>query len=427
MRVLLFLLLLVVPLGQVSIESPPLTRVTQVDASQYPDVTLYVQVAFADGRPMVGLQAGDFRVTEDGQPVTIGGFAGSGASAITTVLVLDHSGSMEDAGKMDGAREAAQVFVQQMRPGDRTAVVAFADEPEVIQPFTGDGVLLDSALRRLRANGATRLYDGLMMGVDLLRAVSGRRALVLLTDGRDCYQMPCDERASDATLDEVIAQAREAGVAVQVVGLGERGSADDRAGIDEGVLRRIADESGGGYFYTPSAGELVGLYGQLSADMQREYALTYRSPRPFYDGTRRDIAVVAAGMSAAGGGYVEQHFIQVQSSPVVGLMLLVPLVGALFLPVLLRRRGVGGQVSARGALMGVADGPTMVQRVVRCQVCDALLDGADAAFCVDCGASQVPPRADERVFCDQCGRAVRDGARFCSRCGAQTVGRSYRV
>jgi VWFA-related protein len=452
-------------------QSPPNARVAQVDTSAYPTVKLYVSVTDASGKPTPGLTARDFAITEDGQPITIDEFVGGGAGSIETVLVIDRSGSMDEDDKMDGAKDAARAFVRQMRPGDRTAVIAFSNAPELVQPFTGDTEQLDRAIRRIRPSGATALYDSMIAGVEQLQGLGGRRALLLLTDGRDMLATGDPTPASRATLSQAIQVAIKDGVSVQAIGLGDRDTDDLRSGIDETVLKRIADETGGAYFYAPGAEQLSDLYRQLSAGMQQEYLITYRSPRPFYDGTRRDIRVSVAGAPAASGAYVERHLINVHSDPAVGLLLLLPILGALFLPTLLRRRrpttdqrpplrhGSGqattdhrppqtGGLPTTGPLAApafgsvaatmpaLASGSTIVQPADgatvlatgsgSCRACAAPLAGPDARFCMACGAAQtaaaptlrVERAAGRRLFCDQCGRPLREGARFCAMCGA---------
>jgi Ca-activated chloride channel family protein len=449
-RLPLILILLLLTALPAHAQSSPGARVAQVDTSAYPIVKLYVSVTDPSGNPVPGLTARDFAITEDGQPVTIGDFAG-GTGAINAVLVIDRSGSMDENDKMDGAKAAARAFVRQMRPGDRTAVIAFSNEPELIQPFTADTALLDRAIRRVHPDGSTALYDSLIAGVEQLQGLSGRRALLLLTDGRDIVGTDDPVPASRASLDEAIQAAAKAGISVQVIGLGDRDTDDLRGGIDEPVLERIADQTGGAYFYTPNAGQLADLYRRLSADMQQEYAITYRSPRPFYDGTRRDIRVSVGGAPAAAGGYLERHLIDVHSDPIVGLLLLLPILGALLLPALLRRRRPNGhdiscpsdrRLTTAASNSAPADGSTIFQRadttfistdVPRCKACGALLAPVDARFCMACGATQdegqamprlalrqaqEPRAAGRRIFCDQCGRPMRDGARYCSACGA---------
>src|SRR5215213_5980214 len=137
---LLLLLLVLVPIfmpaARIAAPRPSPARVTQIDTAQYPDVTLYVGVTGADGKPVGGLAAKDFAVTEDGQPVTIADFAG-GAGPISTVLVIDRSSSMEENDKIAGAQDAARAFVEQMRPGDQTELISFNQTASVDERFTG--------------------------------------------------------------------------------------------------------------------------------------------------------------------------------------------------------------------------------------------------------------------------------------------------
>jgi hypothetical protein len=279
-------------------------------------------------------------------------------------------------------------------------------------------------------------------GVDALKDVEGRRALLVLTDGQDCRDSSVCPRSygSDSSLREAIEYANRNGQPLYVIGLGDRGS-DDTDGIDETVLERLAAETGGEYFYAPDGDQLADLYRKLSADIQQEYALTYRSPRPFYDGTRRDIGVSVGGAAVAPGRYVEPHLIHVRSEPLVGVLLLLPILGALLLPSLLGRRRQGGLSAAAppadAQIPIVVDGapatgstimrPSSVvvipPDVPRCTACDTPLLHVGARFCSACGAAQHEPEpaAARRFFCDQCGRPMRSGARFCSHCGATAV------
>jgi len=168
------------------------------------------------------------------------------------------------------------------------------------------------------------------------------------------------------------------------------------------VLQQLADETGGRYLYAPQAGELAGLYTDLAAAVQREYRLSYISPRPFYDGTRRDIRVSVGGVEAA-GGYTERHLINVVSSPLVGVALLVPLAGLLLLPVALRRRAQG--------------------RVPAPLVGSYQPDGAAPILVTSSGPATVPATDPTTIVadvrrCASCATPLRASARFCSRCGA---------
>jgi len=411
-------------------------RVTQVDTRSYPQVSIYAAVDDPAGGPRAGLSRSDFQIVEGGAPVDLTGFVGAGGSAISTALVIDRSLSMEDAGKIDGARAAADAFVDLLRPGDQAALISFNDEVRTLEPFTADRAELQSAIERLQPNGGTALYDSIVEGVDLLRGQPGRRALLVLTDGQDCRDLSdCpDEFGSSHSLGEAIDYATAAGQAVYVVGLGERGGRDN-AGIDEDVLRRIATGTDGAYYYSPDATALADLYTTLAGSLQGEYRLTYVSPRPFYDGTRRDIRVTVAGVSA-GAGYTELHLINVTSSPLVGAALLLPLLGLLLLPGLLAARrardlpapagGPAPQLSEAPPVIVVAPAPARAPaaQIQRCASCATELRPG-ARFCGSCGATQPPTVAapeGRRTFCDMCGRPLSPGAEHCTECGEPVIG-----
>src|SRR5262245_25492145 len=87
-RMLLLLLMLLLPAVPAYAQPANNARVTQVDSSLYPDVTLYVSVTDPGGKPVGGLTARDFAITEDGQAVAVSDFAGGGANSVSTVLVI---------------------------------------------------------------------------------------------------------------------------------------------------------------------------------------------------------------------------------------------------------------------------------------------------------------------------------------------------
>ncbi|NTU77811.1 MAG: VWA domain-containing protein, partial [Chloroflexales bacterium] len=144
-------------------------RVEQVDTSAYPEISLYVSLADQGGGPLLGLGRDDFALTEDGVPVEITAFGGSGEGAVTSVLVVDRSLSMADESKIDGAQAAAATFVDLLRPGDRAALLTFNDDVVLAQPFTGDVAALTEAIDELRPMSGTALYDAVVAGVEMLR------------------------------------------------------------------------------------------------------------------------------------------------------------------------------------------------------------------------------------------------------------------
>jgi Ca-activated chloride channel family protein len=149
------------------------------------------------GRPLTGLRAENFLLFENGQQQKITNFATTEAP-FEIALLLDTSGSTRvDVGLI---RQAANAFIDALRPGDRVAIVAFntarqgqsvAAKVEVLSQLTGDRKLLRAAIENLGSSNGTPFYDALARIADEVfhepprEEVSGRRAIVALTDGVD--------------------------------------------------------------------------------------------------------------------------------------------------------------------------------------------------------------------------------------------------
>jgi VWFA-related protein len=149
------------------------------------------------GRPVPGLRAENFLLFENGQQQKISNFATTEAP-FEIALLLDTSGSTRvDVGLI---RQAANAFIDALRPGDRVAIVGFntarqgqtvAAKVEVLATLTDDRKLLRTAIENLGSSNGTPFYDALARIADELfhevprEEVRGRRAVVALTDGVD--------------------------------------------------------------------------------------------------------------------------------------------------------------------------------------------------------------------------------------------------
>jgi len=269
-------------------EGPVTVQVVQVDKSRFPEVDVYVSVTDANGQPVKNFRPEDFSLEENGQPVDLIRVSGAGKQGpVTTVLVIDKSGSMNHANKMKAAREAAIAFVQLMRPGDVTGVIAFNTQVTTVQPLTGDKEALIAAIKGIQAVDDTAMYDALHAASAMLEPVSGRKAIIIVTDGMNT--------AGQRTREETLTLVGEQGISIYTIGLGDPSQGTETyAGIDEPTLKAIAEESGGVYTFAPDPEQLRDLYELLSQRIQNEYRLTYRSPNRLRDGTNRAVAVTMA-------------------------------------------------------------------------------------------------------------------------------------
>lgn len=183
--------------GRTTGNYPSGTPQTQTPASNEPEevdegdvvrvntslVTVPVSVMDRSGRYIPDLQQRDFRIFEDGTEQQVAYFA-STEKPFTVALVIDTSNSTNF--KMEEIQDAALAFVDQLRPEDQVLVVSFDDEIRVQAEATNDRYALRDAIRRTRNGGGTRLYDAIDFVINQrLNRISGRKAVVLFTDGVD--------------------------------------------------------------------------------------------------------------------------------------------------------------------------------------------------------------------------------------------------
>lgn len=344
----LLLTLLVAPTTFAQDNNGTQVRITQVDNSNFPQVTVYVSVTDASGQP-VGVDPSSIQLFENGQLMqtnTVNGVGGQqGPGQLTTLLVMDVSGSMENGNKIDGAKQAAQAYVDQMRPGDQAGVVAFNTDVNVVQDVTSDHQALTKAIDSLKPLGNTAMFDALISSEKLLDNVSGRKAIILLSDGID--------NKSKSVEDDVINAIGPAGLTISTIGLGDPKEAGNNFGLDEDALKSMAQRAGGIYSFETDPQALESIYQQYGRTLQSEYAFTYTSPSTLRDGVNRSLTVSLNGAASASSQYnpggvlpeVAGQSWMLFGGILVGLLIL------LFIPMLLGglfRGGGGGGSRKKG-------------------------------------------------------------------------------
>lgn len=226
-------------------------RVRQKPPRAAADVSVgYVLVPFVvtdrKGRPVAGLKEKDVTLFADGVPVDYDLFQGSSDAPVSYAILLDGSGSMGLAGKMEGARAALRALAATRVPGDDFALYVFAEgEVKEVVPFTEDPRAIVAAADEVKPWGKTAFRDALaLMPEKSLQGKNGSRAIVLLSDGIDN-----DSELSDAELGGLME-----GVEVPVFPLGIRSPGGIAApppgqtlewSLNVDVLSRIARITGG--------------------------------------------------------------------------------------------------------------------------------------------------------------------------------------
>jgi VWFA-related protein len=232
--------------------------VNQVDPSGCPLVRAVVAVTNNGGQPVVDLNRLNFSVTENGVPQTVSVEPGQVSNVpVSVALVLDGSGSLSNT-DLANVKMAARAFIDLLGPRDKVAVYHFSDTVRRVQGYTSDKVQAKNAVNSLVNSGSTALYDAIIEAADDSRQVSGRRAIVAMTDGMN----------NNGTTDErvPIAAARAAGIPVFTIGFGF---------VDEDVLDRIATQTGGRFFLGATSADLQEILRAIGRSIDNQYLLTW--------------------------------------------------------------------------------------------------------------------------------------------------------
>jgi VWFA-related protein len=215
------------------------------------------------------LQQEHFAVFDNGRRMPIEFFS-TEDSPVTAGLIIDSSSSMRR--KLGDVIAAATAFAKASNPDDELFALYFNDS--VKTAVSGDRFLLASdllglttALQRLVPEGMTSLYDALIAGLDRLAdGGRSRKVLLLISDGGD--------NASDATLDRVLARARASNAAIYTIGIFDDTDPDK----NPGVLKRIAEATGGERYLPRSSGPLLQACQHIAREIRGGYTIGYVPP-----------------------------------------------------------------------------------------------------------------------------------------------------
>lgn len=296
-------------------EPNPETDVIRVETNL---VTMPVSVLDRDGRFIGGLRQKDFRIFENGveQPV---GFFQSVEQPFTVILMLDVSPST--AFKIDEIQDAAISFVRQLRPDDRVMVISFDSDVRILSRPTSNRMQLEDAIRRARIGDGTSLYEAVDQVLNReFRNITGRKAVVLFTDGVDTTSRRADSHSTleDAEeTDSLIYPIRYntlrdfsgrypgrspsgwGGILGQIllgggVSVGRGGAAGTSSSeYDKGLryLEELALKSGGRKFEADTVGNLDAAFSGIAEELRRQYSLGYYPEKAGTPGERRQIKV----------------------------------------------------------------------------------------------------------------------------------------
>jgi Ca-activated chloride channel family protein len=231
-------------------------------------VSLFPTVTDAQMRLVPNLTRDDFEVLDNDKPQTLVVFD-SESQPITVVVMLDTSASM--TGSIELLKSAAEQFVMRLLPDDKASVGAFNDKIEISSSFSSDRDALVTEIRDLDFGNGTRLYDALGESLDQLRGIPGRRVVLVFTDG--------DDTSSRVGRGAIMDRARAEEVMIYAIGLQSEyfdGLRMVRSKPDSG-LRRLADETGGGYFELKKTSDLGPTFSRVAQELHSQYVLGFEA------------------------------------------------------------------------------------------------------------------------------------------------------
>jgi Ca-activated chloride channel family protein len=239
----------------------------------------YVMIPFTvigdHNRPITDLRDAEVDLMVDGSPVRSDMFEKSQNAPVSFTILLDGSGSMALAGKMDSARAAIGALIAHHRPGDDFALYVFAESKAVeVVPFTEKPADITNALAKVKPYGKTAFFDALATMPE--RSRLGRnpsRAIILLSDGID--------NASSITRGALAQQLQ--GISVPIYSLGLREPADQidnskrpREDLsDIGLLNEVASLTGGKLYLGNTPQQIAEAVSHVEDDLRAQYLIGF--------------------------------------------------------------------------------------------------------------------------------------------------------
>ena len=241
------------------------------------------------GNPVVDLTADEFELKENGKVQKLTHFYNSSAEdtryPLTISFLIDTSYSMQEtvAGmtRIEIAVQAAEMVMKQLIPEDQIEVIEFNEKAIPIVPFTSDLTQVHDKVAALTFQKAnTAMHDSVKFAVDRMKDRSGRKIVVIFSDGMDSASKLIEEevvesiRRSDATIITFYSEFARVNLPAEMGGSGGMGRIRIRAGED--ALRLYSDMTGGQFFSFKKEAELLKAMEAFRIHIQSQYTLAYK-------------------------------------------------------------------------------------------------------------------------------------------------------
>jgi VWFA-related protein len=243
-------------------------------------VQVTVTVGDGHGKFVRGLPRGSFHVAEDGRPQTVSHFTSENVP-LEVIVAVDISGSM--APSMPKLKEAVKEFLAAVPAGNQVTLLGFNDTVFTFMRKATEMAERAKAVDRLAPWGSTALYDVILRGIDMLGRQTGRKALVVFTDGED--------QGSHATMTDVERRLQSSDLTLYMIGQGRGVTLESL----KKIMERLSRPTGGRAFFTENVDTLHEAFAGLLDELSNQYLLGYASTNGKRDDTWRRIKVDVDG------------------------------------------------------------------------------------------------------------------------------------
>ncbi|HEX5886333.1 MAG TPA: VWA domain-containing protein [Pyrinomonadaceae bacterium] len=230
-------------------------------------VPIPVSVVDKRGNAVVNLKLDDFELHVDGQPRPLSDLTRSETS-VRLAMLFDNSGSLDAAREFE-KQAAIRFFRKVLRAKDEAAIYSIETDSYLAQPLTSDILRLEQTIAMFgKPEGGTSLFDAIVGAASYLRPYSGRKVLVIVSDG-----IETTSRLSD--FDQVVQHVLADDCQVYVVQTGLYDGANLRALAAERRMEQLSGQTGGAVYLPKTTDQLDIAFNQIAADLSQQYVLSY--------------------------------------------------------------------------------------------------------------------------------------------------------
>ena len=275
--------------GQEAPPGPPIRVTVNV-------VNVLATVRDSGGRIIPDLKKEDFDLWEDGQKQEISFFSRESAEPLSLGLLVDTSVSQGRVLPME-QQSAVRFLEQVVKKKDLVFVISFDVDVDLLQDYTNEVARLERAVERTVINApfspvsrgpfetgckGTSLFDAIYLAAtDKLGGETGRKALLILTDGVDC--------GSRMTLNQALEAAQRSDTVIYLVAVFDRSFYGSGGYSGDSVIKKLAEETGGRGITASDPKKLTQAFAQIAEEMRSQYSIGYTPANKKRDGSYRKI------------------------------------------------------------------------------------------------------------------------------------------